>query len=407
MAAIYGLPVAASRQRVFASFEFFRYVGIKHHRSSRFQPRMLDDLLFVFTLLYAAQIGIFAIGAHRARYKTDTAYRPSVSIIIAARDEASNIVPCLESLTRLTYPKDALDIIVVNDHSTDATADIIKGFALRHPFIRLHNATTDPAGRLHGKPNAVAQGVDTARGEILMFTDADCVVPTGWVEETVKYYTHGEVGIVAGFTSLKWKNVFEAVQALDWFMLFSVAAATTRLKYPVTAVGNNLSVRRSAYDAVGGFRGIPFSITEDYALFHAITTQGGYTARFPIDAGTLVESLPCPDAASLYRQKKRWFIGGTDMNFKSIALFSVGYIFKMLLLVNLVVNGLTPILLPLAVKMLADFLLVRPALKQFKKMPLLIYLVLFEVYYITYVVLFPPVVLLSRRVRWKGRDFGK
>ncbi len=368
---------------------------------------MLEDLLLVFTLLYAVQIGIFAIGAHRSRYDTDPSYRPSVSVIIAARNEAANIATCLDSLTLLTYPKEILEVIVVNDNSTDATAQIIEEYGRRHTFVRLCNATEDPNGNLHGKPNAVAQGADIARGDILLFTDADCTVPTGWVEETVKYYSNEKVGLVAGFTSLKWSNVFEAVQALDWFMLFSIAAATTRLKFPVTAVGNNLSVRRRAYDAVGGFRGIPFSITEDYALFHAITTRTGYTARFPTDAGTLVESRPCPSAGSLYRQKKRWFIGGADMNLKSIALFSTGFIFKTLLLLNLFVNGLASVLLPFVVKMIADVMVVRPALSRFGKTQLLMYLVPFEIYYIIYVVAFPPIVLLNRRVLWKGRNFSK
>ncbi len=367
---------------------------------------MLLTLLFVFTILYTLQICIFAIAAHNARYPNDPSYRPTVSVIIAARNEEENIRPCLDSIALLTYPKELLEVLVVNDHSTDATEGIIREYTGMFPFIKLHSATKGET-QFKGKTNAVLQGIDNTDGEIILFTDADCIVPAGWVEETVKYYNEESVGLVAGFTSLKSEKMFEAVQALDWFALFSIAAAAIRLHFPVTAVGNNLSVKRKAYDAVGGYRNIPFSITEDYALFHAVTSKTAYRAKFPLDSGTLVRSLPCETWGELFRQKKRWFTGGADMDIKSISLFTVGYIFKSLLLLNLIFSGITVILVPLVLKCVSDYLLIRPALKTFKRTELLLYMIPFELYYISYVLFFPPIVLLNKNVQWKERSFGK
>ncbi len=367
---------------------------------------MLITLLLIFTILYTLQICIFALAAHNARYPNDPTYRPTVSVIIAARNEERNIGACLESVARLTYPKELLKVVVVNDHSTDNTDVIIREYADKFPFIKLH-AATEGETRFKGKTNAVLQGIDITDGEIILFTDADCIVPDRWVEETVKYYNEETVGLVAGFTSLKSRTMFEAIQALDWFALFSIAAAAIRLHFPVTAVGNNLSVRRKAYDAVGGYRKIPFSITEDYALFHAVTSKTAYRAKFPLDAGTLVHSLPCETWGELFRQKKRWFTGGADMDVKSISLFAVGYIFKSLLLLNVVFNGLTIVLVPLLLKCCSDYLLLRPALKTFKRTDLLFYIIPFELYYICYVLFFPPIVLLNKNVQWKERSFGK
>lgn len=368
-------------------------------------PFMLVEILALFAVLYALQIGIFAIGSHRARYSTNPAYRPRASIIIAARNEEENIRSCLESIVRLTYPKELLDVVIVNDRSTDRTEEIIREYVAAFPFITLHNATEDTEFGLKGKTNAVAQGIERSRGEIILFTDADCVVPERWVEETVKYYSEENVGLVSGFTSLRSGTLFEAVQALDWFVLFSIAAATIRLRFPVTAVGNNLSVRRKAYDAVGGYRHIPFSVTEDYALFHAITSTGAFKAKFPVDAGTLVESLPCENWKSLYHQKKRWFTGGAGMDIKSISLFATGYIFKTLLLLTLAFEGFGGVAIPFLVKMGVDFLLVRPALRTFDRLDLIWVFLPFELYYILYVVVFPPLVLLNKEVVWKGRSF--
>ncbi len=366
---------------------------------------MLVELLFLFALLYALQISFFAIGARKARYTTDVSYRPTVSVIVAARNEEANLRHCLDSLSRLTYPKEKLEVLVVNDHSTDATSSIIGDFARRYPFIKSLDAIEDPSGRLRGKTNAIAQAIEQTSGEILLFTDADCVVQREWVEETVKYYNEPSVGLVAGFTSLRARTPFEAIQALDWFVLFSIAAGTNRLRFPVTAVGTNLSVRRKAYSSVGGYRTIPFSVTEDYALFHAITRAGRYVARFPIDARTLVFSLPCESWKQLFNQKKRWFTGGAEMEWKKLSLFGVGYIFKALLVLTLILGNIAAFLSAFTLKTLLDAALVWPALKAFNARRLLWYVLPFEIYYTSYVLLFPPLVIFNRNVSWKEREF--
>lgn len=364
---------------------------------------MLLDLLFVFTALYTIQILLFAIGVRNATYSSDPSSRPTVSIIIAARNEEKNLRACLESISQLTYPTERLEVVVVNDRSTDGTEEIIGEFARRCSFIKLLNATEDVSGRLHGKTNAITQGIEHSNGEILLFTDADCVVQRSWVEETVKYYDQPSVGLVAGFTALRSRTMFEALQALDWFVLFSIAAGTIRLRFPVTAVGNNLSVLRAAYDAVGGYRSIPFSVTEDYALFHAVTKKTNYDVRFPLDPRTLVFSLPCETWRELFNQKKRWFTGGAGMDWKRIAMFALGFTFKALLGLTLAAGQFAAFLAAFALKSATDAMVVAPALKAFKARRLFLYLLPFELYYTAYVLLFPPLVLFNRDVRWKDR----
>jgi cellulose synthase/poly-beta-1,6-N-acetylglucosamine synthase-like glycosyltransferase len=366
---------------------------------------MLADILLLFVIVYAIKIVLFGIAAFNAHYPSNLSCKPTVSIIIAARNEEKNIRQCLESVTGLSYPSDLLEILIVDDRSTDGTAEIVRKYVDRHSHIRLLLASHG-AGNLRGKTNAVAQGIEASIGEILLFTDADCSVPERWVEETVKYYTDPSIGVVAGFTALKNRRWFEAIQALDWFILFSVAAATIRLKYPVTAVGNNLSVRRVAYDKVGGYRTIPFSVTEDYALFHAITRNTNYRAAFPVDPSTLVESEPCKDWEELYRQKKRWFTGGRGMDVKSLLVFAIPYGLNLSLLANMLFAPSLHILVAFGIKVIVDLFLALPSIFEFRQWRLVRYFLMFEVYYIAYVLLFPLVVLADREVVWKERTFG-
>ena len=367
---------------------------------------MLLDLLLVLSLIYLAPMVLFAAGAWFSRYPVDRSRRPSVSIVIAARDEEENIGRCLESMCNLTYPHEKLEVLVVDDRSTDRTGKIVEGFAGRPTTIRLIRA--QPAtGHLQGKANAVTQGLDVATGEVILFTDADCEVQPGWVEETVKYYNEGRVGLVAGFTELRASSQFEKMQALDWFLLFSLAAAGIRLRHPFTAVGNNLSVTRGAYDAVGGYRSIPFSVTEDYALFHAVTSKGKLVARFPLDPSTLVFSRPCVSWKQLYNQKKRWFAGGRDMEVSNFVFFGLSYLFKLLLFIGIPAMWAAGNWFPWLASAIGDLVVLLPSLAAFRRWNLLSAFLFLEIYLAAYVVLFPPLVLAGSVVVWKDRSFRR
>jgi cellulose synthase/poly-beta-1,6-N-acetylglucosamine synthase-like glycosyltransferase len=367
---------------------------------------MLSDILAVLAAAYACLILIFTGGAIASRFRPRQGYRPKVSVIVAARNEEERIGPCLESLIALVYPRELLEIIVIDDGSTDATSSIVSRYVEKNPHVRLLHSALE-SGHLRGKTNAVAQGIEAATGEIFMFTDADCRVPPGWVEGTVRHYADSRVGTVAGFTSLAGNDWFSRIQALDWFVLFSAAAGLARIGYPTTAVGTNLSVRREAYEKVGGYRKIPFSVTEDYALFHAVTRTGGYRACFPMIRETLVESAPCATAKELYQQKKRWFAGGRGMDLKSMLVFAIPYVFNLALIVALVALPWSEFFWALGVKLGVDFLFCLPSVIRFRRPGLLPVFPLYALYYYMYVLIYPPLVLPGGKIVWKERTFGK
>jgi 1,2-diacylglycerol 3-beta-glucosyltransferase len=373
---------------------------------NRYSYFMMDVLLLIFSTLYALGMLVFALVAMRTRYPTRPNARPPVAVIVAARNEERNIGRCLDSLVALEYPSSALDIVIVDDGSTDRTAEIVRSYVIRYPHVRLILAGP-PSGHLRGKTNAVAQAFDVARGEIVLLTDADCAVPPRWVEETVKYYVDEGVGLVPGFTEISGETPFHAMQTMDWFSLFSVAAATTRMGIPLTAVGTNFSIRRSAYDAVGGYRAIPFSITEDYALFHAVVSTKKYRACFPIDSGALVVSEPCRTWRELYRQRKRWFAGGSGMDMTVLACFLPAWAMHGLIPAALVLGYVPAGLGAIAVKFAADFIMAIPSLLAFRRGELLWVFPLYFIYFYLYVLIFPPISFLSPRVRWKDRSIPR
>ncbi len=363
---------------------------------------MFIALISFALLLYCAQSAMILAGLRRLIRAPRHRHEPAVTVVVAARNEQEHIGRCLESLVRLDYPREKLQLIVVDDSSTDRTAAVISGYAARNPNVLTFTAVPGD-GSLRGKPNAVAQAIDRATGEIILQTDADCAVSPNWVREIVGCYGP-DTGLVGGFTLLEANDWFGGIQALDWLYLFSAAGAAIGWKAPLTVVGNHLTYRRKAYDEVGGYRTITFSVTEDYALVRAVSDRTKWKFGFSLSSDSLVTSLPCPTFRDLYRQRIRWGVGGLEMKLRQQAVMGVGFILHGLMLAGLLID---PVMTAAAfcLKTAVDVLVLSVPLRTFRAGRLLRYVVPFELYFILYVVALPFAVALHHKVRWKGRTY--
>ncbi len=359
------------------------------------------DLLIV-TILYLSQVGILLYGLRRTKDTVASDSVPFVSVVIAARNEEENLPDCLKSLADQTYPADKFEIIVANDCSTDDTAGVCDRFAGIHPNFKSFMTTENP--ELPGKPNALAQAIDQAKGEVVLITDADCRVPPTWIEGTAKRYSFG-VGLVGGMTLQLSDNAFHGMQSLDWAYILGVASASAALGRPLGSIGNNLSFRRESYDKVGGYRKIKFSVTEDYSLVQAIIGTKKWSYLYPIDEEVLVASQPCPDLRSLNQQRHRWGKGGLDMKFWGFVIMAIGFSMHAALLWHFIWFSLASAGAILLVKMVADYTFLYQILARLKRTEELRYFYWFELYYALYVLALPFLVFFGGKVHWKGRHY--
>lgn len=356
----------------------------------------------ILLLLYLAKIWWFAAGSKRATTLLAVESRPSVSVIVAARNEEHNMDACLQGLASLRYPGGEMEIIVVDDQSTDSTAEIISSWCDRVPHMRMLE-TTGTVHDLKGKANAIAQAIEKSTGEIILTSDADCVVPAQWVEDTVAQYDE-HTGCVCGFTLIRGTGMFAGMQAVDWAYLLTIASAGVGWHRSLSAVGNNMSFRRQAYEDVGGYQGVGFSVTEDFALFKAISYETDWVVRYPVRKSTLVWSEPCETLQALYSQKKRWGRGGLDIHPIGFAIMSVGFLMNAAIMILPFLGfPLWTWLIGVIGKILGDAYLLAHPLKVLGQRRLFRYFFLFELYYLIYVTVLPFVVVLGGRVVWKDR----
>ena len=361
---------------------------------------ILLSIPFVF---YVAFSLLLCYGLNRKHPKIQSLYLP-VTIIVSARNEAENILDCLRSLEALDYPKNLLEIIVVNDRSEDETEEIITKFIDRKSCFKYFKIK-EVISELSGKASAIAQAIGQSQGEIIFITDADCVVPQSWIKKTSQYFTDA-VGMVAGFTLLTFSHgFFNKIQNLDWAYLLSVAAGAARLEIPLTCMGNNFAFRRLAYKEVGGYQGVGFSVTEDFALLKAISQHTNWKIRFSIDPECLVRTKPIKNWRDFWGQRKRWAVGGQSVHGFGKTLIGISVLTNFSLIGSIIlVHNYIFILTSFLILLISDLILLSASMKQLHAKLHLKYLPFYRISFIFYstVLLFD---LFNRKVTWKDIQY--
>jgi 1,2-diacylglycerol 3-beta-glucosyltransferase len=234
--------------------------------------------------------------------------RPSVEIVVAARNEEATLPGLLTALARQTDPTCAF--LLVDDRSTDGTPRLFEGFRAAMPSrVRVLASSSEPEG-LTGKQAALDLAIDAASADVLLFTDADCVVPDGWAEEMGARFSDPSVGAVIGRVRLPEDRGFlRRFQAFEQPLINQYNLAVVGVGGAFGCFGNNLAVRREAARAVGGFRALGYSVTEDTTLLTAIRDLGRWKVRAAVSEAATVTTTAKPDWRSYINQHTRWNAG--------------------------------------------------------------------------------------------------
>ncbi|TPG66352.1 glycosyltransferase [Hymenobacter nivis] len=246
------------------------------------------------------------------------AHYPRVSILVAARNEEATIERCLQALAALDYPAEQLEILIGDDASTDDTAAVVRSFIADKPQFRLL-PIQHRLGTARGKSNVLAHLCRAATTHYFLLTDAGMALHPGWVAAMLTAAQPG-VGVVTGITTAG-GGLFGRLQGLDWLFGLNLVRVLTDCGLPITAVGNNMLVTRAAYESIGGYEALAFSISEDLQLFAQIVARGWH-CRNLIEPRVLGVSVPQPTVRHLLHQRKRWMRGAGRLPWQLGALFS-------------------------------------------------------------------------------------
>jgi len=264
-------------------------------------------VLIAFAIYY-----IYLVRFWRGISKHDNGFsyeKKTVSVVIAARNEVKTLPQLLTALVNQTYSDKLYEVIVANDCSTDGTAEIVSEFSAKWPFIKLHNVT----GRENAaspKKNALGQVIELATGELILSTDADCLVGKYWIESMVAHY-EDDVQMVVGFSKTKLNSFQKSSFArkfehFDCNSMFSANAGAVATDKYFSCTGQNISYRKSAFQSVGGFEKIKHLISGDDVNLMQLYRKEGYKIKFAFSDHSFAVTRPIDNWKQLLNQRSRW-----------------------------------------------------------------------------------------------------
>jgi len=333
----------------------------------------------------------------------------SVSIVVPARNEEKNLPALFAALSGQRYRGGKIEIILIDDRSSDRTLGAMQAFATRKSGVRVLSIRDVPEG-ISPKKNALSRGIGAAKGKIIVTTDADTRPGPDWISTLVSAF-RTDTGMVLGYAPYRsdgpFVSLFHRLLALEYFSMGAVAAASANSGHPSTCNGANLAFRKRSFLAAGGYGASATRVSgDDDLLMHRIHEQSGDRIVFCTSKAAAVFNNPPAGLAEFARQRIRFSSKHLDYPPAVVAVLSGVYFFYCWLLALLVGSFFSEGCLVLAalsmgVKAWAElFFLLRPAQRLLEDRDLLKYYPLVVIPHILYVVLFP---LLGQivPVKWK------
>ena len=326
-----------------------------------------------------------------------------VSILVAVRNEEDNILRCLMALNALNFPKDKLEILIGNDQSEDQSASIIRQYIADKPNFTLITIQEN-MGLAKGKANVLAHLAKVAQGDYLFITDADIAVQANWIHALLAHADE-KTGIVTGYTHITGTGLLSQLQSLDWTFAQALMKIFFDTDKPLSAMGNNMMVTKEAYLKTGGYENIPFSVTEDFALFEKVLALH-YTCVQAVTTEIKAYSLPMTQIPALITQRKRWTLGVINhIPWYLSLLFIIQFLFfPVAIYLSFISIPFTIVAVLLKWSMQSIFLLM--VMHTVKEKTSILALLLFDFYSLSVGIATIWSILSSRKVVWKGRTFS-
>ncbi len=336
-----------------------------------------------------------------------------ISVVLPARNEAAHIGACLGSVLQQSYPSDLYEIIVVDDHSEDETPTIVQHWQSLYPSIRLLRLADFVHEPLNSyKKKAIEIAVAHATGELIVTTDADCIVPPDWLRLLASCYEHARpAGIAAPVGFFRERNSLERFQSLDNAGVMLLTGAGMRSGVIHLSNGANLAYPKQVFEELAGFAGIDrLASGDDMLLVHKIAAAYPGRMVFLKNAHAKVLTEAKPEWRSFLNQRIRWATKSAAYREWRLTLL-LAVVFG--LCCNIVLSGLLALLagtrfLPvfmgqLAIKTFFDYRLLSTACRYFHRRDLMRSFLPSQAWHIAYIIIIGILGNMIQRYEWKGR----
>jgi cellulose synthase/poly-beta-1,6-N-acetylglucosamine synthase-like glycosyltransferase len=366
-------------------------------------------LLLAYTLLLGAykkwwlKAGVFITAANDIKTK--------ITLIIPARNEEAHIGRCLQSIQEQRFPKHLLEVMVVDDFSTDGTVQTVQQMALPYVQVLSLSRFLQEKDTNSFKKKGIELAIARATGDLIVTTDADCVAGPEWLTTLAAFYEKtGAVFMAAPVVMHNRPRLVEAFQTADFLTLQGITGATVSAKLYQMCNGANLAYTRTVFNEVGGFKGIDdIASGDDLLLMHKIYTRHPEKVFYLKSKKAIVTTLPMPGWRSFFSQRIRWASKTTRYKNRSMFYTLAGvYLLNLAGTGLLLLSALQPVYIGwtvvfLTVKTLAELNFLLPVARFFGKTKLLWLFPLFQPLHLVYTVIAGWLGVFGK-YKWKGRE---
>lgn len=367
-----------------------------------------DLTILIFTFIYTCLILFICFGLFRlpkSKGKLVENY-PTVAVIVSAKNEERDIVGCIQSLENLTYPKDALEVILVDDASTDKTTQLIKEAAARNEHFTALSTLDAPKTHLRAKARGVAWGMKNTDAEWVFITDADGSVQPSWIEHMLTG-VDDSIGMIGGMVAVKDRSLLAIFERMSWAFTLPFAFGMAGYGGEFICVGPNMALRKKIYDEYGGLEASEFNVAEDLALFRMVE-ESEYGVKSHVSKETKVDLEPVPSLKHLLSQQRRWLKGGFEGSWKYwiglVLAFGFHNVLSILFVTGLFIS-VKVTLAALLIKAGVDLLLLISEKILLKEERLLRYFPIMEINVIVTLLWLPISLLINSTIHWMGDDY--
>jgi cellulose synthase/poly-beta-1,6-N-acetylglucosamine synthase-like glycosyltransferase len=369
-------------------------------------------IALAFAIIYLLLQLYYLIHWHRTpQYvmPAQNAIEKGVSVVVVSRNEEKTIAACIQSLLDQAFPDDLYEILIINDHSTDQTVNIIERFENSH--IHLYHLEDFPAfiRKQAYKKSGITLGVHKSSFETIVVTDADCIHPERWLASMVQYLESKDLVFATAPVILQeGKSLLEKMQETEQLTLMAVTGAGMVSGFHDLANGANMCFRKSAFLAVNGYEGNEhFASGDDMFLVEKMRYAYRDKIGFVKSLDATVQTNAKKTWATLFNQRLRWAGKNKGLKNKSIDqvwTFIGAYHVAMLLFLAIALVKITspwPFIIMLIVKWTMDYMLIAMSASFFKRTSLLKYFVPLQFYYTYYVMVMGFKMLLRKEGDWR------
>ena len=341
-----------------------------------------------------------------------------ISIIIPARNESANIKACLDSISEQSYPAHLFEVLVIDDHSTDDTATIIKNYpATNIRLISLQDFLQDGIINSY-KKKAIEIAISAATGQLMVTTDADCIVHKNWLQTIARFYSQSNAALMvmpvaflpvtpgAGW-GVKLLSIF---QSLDFMTLQGITGASVYKKAHSMCNGANLAYTKKVFNEVGGFKGIDtIASGDDMLLMHKIFSMHPQHVLFIKSPEVIVQTQSAPNLKAFFNQRIRWASKADKYDDKRIfAVLVLVYFFNLWLMGLMIASFFSTSILYITLvmivaKTLVELLFLFPVAAFFSNSKLLFYFPFAQPFHVFYTVVAGWLGKFGT-YSWKGRQ---